>query len=158
MPQKIIIDGYNVLHLVERYRQILQTDLESARSRFIQDLNIYRSHKNLEIIVVFDGTADIQAPFHKGGVRVMFSRAPLKADPVIIDLIRAEKRKRRITVVSSDREIVDFAKFSGSQSLSPAEFYIRISTMHRDIQLKNKLDNEMSGEELEEWKKIFGVE
>ena len=45
MSQKIIIDGYNMLHLVTAYKQILENDLEAARERLIHDLMIYRSNK-----------------------------------------------------------------------------------------------------------------
>lgn len=159
--QKIIIDGYNVLHLIEPYRSMLQKDLEAARNRFIHDLSIYRSQKMLDILVVFDGAAGIPVPHQyetRAGIRIMFSRAPQKADPVIINLIRKAKQRRSLIVVTNDGEIISFARSAGSQTLSPKELSRRMSAKPRDDQLLNKFDDNMSSDELEEWKKIFGVE
>jgi predicted RNA-binding protein with PIN domain len=139
---------------------MLQKDLETARNLFIHNLSIYRSQKMLDILVVFDGAAGIPVPHQyetRAGIRIMFSRAPQKADPVIINLIRKAKQRRSLIVVTNDREIISFAKSAGSQTLSPKELADRMSAKPRDDQLLSKIDNHMSDEELEEWKKIFGV-
>ena len=159
--QKIIIDGYNVLHQIQPYKTKLTQELESARIQLVHDLKIYKSTKKIEILVVFDGSAEIPTPTHhkfEGGIEIIFSRAPLKADPVIMKIIKLEKQKGRISVVTSDREILDYAKLAGSKSMSPHEFYNRIKTPLKELEFQHKFDHDMTAEELEEWKIIFGVE
>ena len=93
MHPKYIIDGYNVLHLIGSYKSVLQTDLEQAREMLIHDVHIYRSHKSIDIMIVFDGAADVMTPFHlqrRGKVQILFSKAPLKADPVIVKAVETD--------------------------------------------------------------------
>lgn len=161
VSQKIVIDGYNVLHLVEAYKSKLDSDLESARNQLIHDLKLYQAIKKVEILIVFDGSAEIPSPFQQkteGRIVIVFSRAPQKADNVIMELLTLEKQTGRITVVTNDNEIIKFAKSSGSHCISPQEFYLRIKARSIEQQLECKFDNDMSAEELEEWKKIFGIE
>ena len=160
MLQKFIIDGYNVLHQIESYKIKLNNELESARRQLVHDLKIYRASKKVEILIVFDGSAEIPIPTNRmseGGVEIIFSRAPLKADPVIMKIIKSENRKKRITVVTNDREIIVYAKKAGSNRISPQEFYQRIKTHSKESDIQNKINHDMTPEELEEWKKIFGI-
>ncbi len=161
MRPKFIIDGYNVLHLVNEYQKILQKDLESARDALIHDLQVYRAHKQVDVLIVFDGAADVPVPYHnqqRGQVRVLFSRAPMKADPVILQKIAADARKRRITVVSADREITHQARVCGCQIMSPKDFHERICTPHKGQALNSKFEPPMSDDELAEWKRLFGID
>jgi predicted RNA-binding protein with PIN domain len=138
----------------------LEIELESARDLLLRDLQNYRSSKKIEIIVVFDGIQGIRLP--RGhttyrGIKIIFSCAPRKADPIIMDLIRKEKHKRSITVITNDREILQFAKRAGSHSLAPHDFYQRIKSGSQEKDMNNKFNGEMTPEELEEWKKIFKI-
>ena len=160
MLQKIIIDGYNVLHQVEPYKTRLERDLESARHQLVHDLKIYKASKKVELLIVFDGSAEISIPSHRkteGGIEIIFSRAPLKADPIIMEIIKLERIKGRITVVTNDREILSFAKSLGSNSMTPEVFYQRIKTHSKELDIQHKFDHDMTSDELEEWKKIFGI-
>ena len=161
MLQKVIIDGYNMIHAISIYKEKLQLDLESARETLIHDLQIYKSLKKIDLLIVFDGSAEVPGvpgQYKRGGVNVMFSHAPLKADPVIMKMVQTEKQKRRIVIVSNDNEIINFSRSYGCEILSPQLFYERIKTSSKDIEMNNKYNNEMSPDELEEWKKIFGVD
>ncbi|MBN2012002.1 NYN domain-containing protein [candidate division KSB1 bacterium] len=161
MLPKIIIDGYNVLHLIDSYQHVLHLDLERAREMLIHDVRVYRSYKSVDIMIVFDGAADVPTPFHlqrRGRIRIMFSKAPLKADPVIVKLVETDRRKRRITVVTADREVIQQAKAHGCTILHPQEFYSRIQAPHKGNQLNTKYEQDMSDDELDEWKRLFGID
>ena len=54
---KYIIDGYNIIHAVNRYKDELDKKLQNARELLINDLKIYSSIKTVDIIIVFDGEA-----------------------------------------------------------------------------------------------------
>lgn len=161
MLNKIIVDGYNMLHLVPSYREQIASDLEAARAQLIRDLQVYQAFKKVEITVVFDGSPDIptaQQHQNLAGVQVIFSHAPSNADRLIMNLIRKEKTQKRLIVVSEDREIKNFALSAGSSVLSPQAFYQRLQLPSRDREYQNKFEHDLSPEELDEWKDIFGVD
>lgn len=158
--EKIVIDGYNLLHQVKEYKSKLELDLENARDQLVHDLIIYRSNKKIEIMIVFDGITGISDPYYHrnvSGIKIIFSRAPRTADSIIMEIIKSEKRKKRITVVTNDREIISFANSLGARYLSPKAFYQRLKTHSKAPQSQNKFEYEMTAEELEEWMKIFGI-
>jgi len=161
MPQKIIIDGYNMIYAVQDYKQKLDIDLESARDQLLHDLQIYKSHKNVHILVVFDGSADVFSTHQQslpGTVEVIFSKAPIKADPTIMNMIQSDKRKGSITVVSDDKEIIQFARSTNCQILSPQHLYERMKSASMNTEINNKYEHDMTDEEYQEWKRIFGVD
>lgn len=159
MSEKIIIDGYNMLHLVDAYRGEINKDLQTAREKLLRDLQNYRAIKNITIIVVFDGSPDVSYPSNYRGIGVIFSHAPRKADPIIMDLIRKEDKKRSISIVTNDHEITNFARAANCNCLSPQEFYQRIKSIQNTLtDIDTKFDGEMKPEELAEWKMIFGIE
>ena len=156
----LIIDGYNVIHQITEYRDLLQIDLEPARDKLIHDLGIYRALKSVKILVVFDGAADIPAANYqtaKNGVHIIYSRAPMKADPLIKRRIATRNQKDETIVVTNDNDIKKFSKEAGAFLLSPTELYTRIKTKKREKSISDKYEHNMTPDELKEWKKLFGV-
>ncbi|MBI4710573.1 MAG: NYN domain-containing protein, partial [Nitrospirae bacterium] len=83
----------------------------------------YSNLKHHDVTVVFDGWKDGQlneTRMQKGRVIVVFSRLGEKAD-LVIKRILSKDRKPWI-VVSSDREIADFARNKDFVSLTSSEF------------------------------------
>ncbi|MBI5195059.1 MAG: NYN domain-containing protein [Nitrospirae bacterium] len=112
----ILIDGYNLIGIVHR-------DIEEARSNLISRLCEYSNLKHHDVTVVFDGWKDGQlneTSMQKGRVTVVFSRLGEKADLVIKRILL--KDKKSWIVISSDREIADFARNRGFVSLTSSEF------------------------------------
>ncbi|MCG8608221.1 NYN domain-containing protein [bacterium] len=127
---KIIIDGYNMIHRVPELRQFLRASLEDARNELIQRIKSYLLDKAIEIIIVFDGS---EAPpglppieQHRR-LKVIFSKRPFKADPVIISLISGSKKRQSLIIVSDDGEIKRAARSGGAMSISTSDFYSRIT-------------------------------
>lgn len=99
----VVIDGYNLIGTGHR-------NLEAAREALIQALIAYRSTRNNTIILVFDGHKGGMGPQNRsmrGGVEIVYSGLGESADSVIKRMIGAGKRDW--IVISSDREIVQFA-------------------------------------------------
>ncbi len=112
----ILIDGYNLIGIAHR-------DFEQARSNLISRLCEYTTLKHHDITLVFDGWKDGQlneTSMQKGRVTVVFSRLGEKADHVIKRIL--SKDKKPWIVVSSDREIADFARSNGFVSFTSSEF------------------------------------
>ncbi len=132
---EIIIDGYNLLFGSSNFSARQEELLENARNRLIEKLNQYKRERNISILIVFDGW---KGGFHTQsqdmvkGIKIIYSELGVKADDVIKQII--EDSAKEIIVVSSDREIRDFAASHNIVSLSSSEFEKKIeqsSYLHR---------------------------
>lgn len=157
---KIIIDGYNMIHRVPDLCKFLDESLEKARNELILQLKSYLMRSKVEITLVFDGNQPVfgsdASNSHKY-LRIIFSKYPFKADPLIKDLIKREQKKKSLILVSDDADIIQHAKSHGSKVLSPVAFYQRIEGRFHGKELNNKFDQEMTEEELSKWLEIFGI-
>jgi len=161
MNPHYIIDGYNFLHAVPKFRQNLEFGLEFARTTLISFVRSYQSAKRVKITLVFDGDEldHINIPFQTNRwLKIIFSRPPEKADPLIKRLIQATKNKKSLISVSSDNDLVMFSKSLGVPAISPKEFYDLASSHPNEEQLGSKYNSHVSEQELEEWLKLFGEE
>ncbi len=156
---KIIIDGYNMIHLVPDLRQFLDDSLERARDELIRKLKSYLLNKKVYIAVVFDGNHPVggQSFERNQNLEIKFSNYPFKADPLIKKLIQKEQQKGALTIVTHDSEIAAFAAAEHAAVLSPAEFWGRLTKRQPENGIFDKFDRELSDDELAEWKNIFGV-
>lgn len=115
----VIIDGYNLLGAL---RQI-GPDSESAREGLVRDLMAYGQRKGHPVTIVFDGWKQglgTERHEHRTGVEVIYSKRGERADQVIQRL--AAECGRDCAVVSSDREIIGFAKAQGAFVIRAGEF------------------------------------
>jgi len=116
----ILIDGYNLLGIAHH-------DLEKARNDLILRLWRYSEPKGHHITLVFDGWRGGQgeeAKIRSGNVTVIFTRLGERADHVIKRIL--SEGLRHWIVVSSDREIADFAWRNGFTCLSTTDFEKRL--------------------------------
>jgi predicted RNA-binding protein with PIN domain len=121
----ILIDGYNLTGTSHR-------DLEKVRSGLIQELSGYSDLKGHDITLVFDGWKNGQAVetnIRRGRITIIYSKLGEKADSVIKRIISGMDKEW--IVVSSDREISDFAERRDLVSLASDEFEgILFSALH----------------------------
>ena len=128
MSIHIIIDGYNLIRRSDGLSDLDRKDIQLGREALLDMLAAYKRLKNHKITVVFDGT---NAPFFSqhqdriNGILVKFSRKGESADMVIKRMIETEKEKALI--VSSDRDIVDFAAARGAATISSQLFKEKIT-------------------------------
>lgn len=125
----IIIDGYNLIRQSKTLSVIELEDIQHGREALVDMLSSYKKAKPHRITVVFDGA---NAPFlspaqdRVKGIRLIFSRSGETADSVIKRM--AEKEGQKALVVSSDREISDFALQKGAATITSPEFEDRVAT------------------------------
>ncbi len=161
MNPHYIIDGYNVIYSVDRFRGALDFGLEHARTILVSFIRGYQSTKKLKITVVFDGDEvgfiddSIQT---SRWLKVIYSKPPEKADPVIKRLIQRANNKKSIILVSADNDLILFGKQMGVNVLSPDEFYYRVSEHPTQTQMDQKYNSHVSKDEIDEWLKLFKEE
>jgi len=116
----ILIDGYNLIGIGHR-------DFEKARNDLILQLDRYASRKMHRITVVFDGWRNGQGMETKkrmGEITVIYSSLGEKADNVIKDMLSSATKPW--VVVSSDREIYEFARKKYLVALKADEFAAKL--------------------------------
>jgi uncharacterized protein len=124
MSVHLIIDGYNLIRQSMWLSLLDARDLEAGREALLQSLADYRRRRpQHKITVIFDG-------WQKGGLResrdlvqgigVVYSRRGERADEVIKRLLAREGR--RAVMVSSDRELQDYAETTGAVWVAARQF------------------------------------
>jgi predicted RNA-binding protein with PIN domain len=123
MSLHILIDGYNLIRQSESLAAMERASLQEGREALLERLASYKRIKHHPITVVFDGTHahdPLQGRTRYKGINVIFSRPGELADTVIKRLVTRERE--RAVVVSSDKEIADFATVHGSVTMGSVEF------------------------------------
>lgn len=145
MSIHIIIDGYNLIRQSPMFSRIDHADITLGRDTLIQALAAYKRLKRHPITVVFDGT---NAPDFGprgdtvAGIRVRFSRAGELADDLIKRM--AARERERALIVTSDREISDYAERQHAAVIASADFGERLE-MVRYMEEKGGNEAEASG-------------
>lgn len=127
MSLHIIIDGYNLIRQSASLSRLDQQDILLGREALVDLLSTYRKIKPHPITVVFDGQ---QSPsfalqrHRQKGISVRFSPPGRSADDVIKRMACREPEKA--LVVSSDREIVEFAASCGAATIGAQQFEAKI--------------------------------
>jgi len=123
MSVHILIDGYNLIRQSPALSDIDCRSLEQGREALLECLSSYKRVKHYPITVVFDG-ADADTHMERRtrwkGIAVVFSRPGELADSVIKDIVNRERE--RAVVVTSDRDIADFAAKHGAETVDSIEF------------------------------------
>ena len=157
--QHIIIDGYNYILRFHDIRPGEENALFEARERFIHKIISFRGNKTLDITIVFDGQ-DIKGLSRQqrpAGINILFSRAPQKADPLILKLLEQAADTQQITLVTSDRGLVHRATLFRCDVQSVEEFNAAMQppALEKPREIEKKYKVNMSQNELEEWMRIF---
>ncbi len=127
MPKHLIIDGYNLLGVRGLIGQSSGPPGESVREHLLQELARYRQRKPHAITVVFDGWQQgmgSERHEHRLGIEVIYSRRRQRADQVIQRL--SEEYGHDCAVVSSDREVADYARARGAFVIEAYEFETKL--------------------------------
>jgi len=123
MSIHLIIDGYNLIRQSHELSDLDRRSLELGREALLDRLAIYKRLKRHRITVVFDGTnapAFTQQRGRVKGVEVRFSRKGESADTVIKRMAATEREGA--LVVSSDRDVVNYAASRGAATVSSSVF------------------------------------
>jgi hypothetical protein len=122
---RLIVDGYNVVHAWPDLKRLLSVSLEAARDGLVERMGVYSLVTGTQVTVVFDAhrtTARNNAEEEKDGVKVIFTRKGHSADHAIERIAyQAAEAGDMITVATSDRFQRDLVHGTGSAVISAAE-------------------------------------
>jgi hypothetical protein len=128
MAVHIIIDGYNLIRQSRQLSPLDRRALQMGREALLDILAAYKRKASHTITVVFDGVGAPDFSRHRDriqGINVTYSHQGESADAVIRKMV-LQKREKAL-VVSSDREVVQFASANGAATISSPEFEYRIA-------------------------------
>ena len=128
MSVHIIIDGYNLIRQSSQWSMLDLQDMQLGREALLKALADYKRKKAHRITVVFDAaeaSSFIRTNERVQGISVKFSRPGESADSVIKRM--SSQFGEKALVVSSDRDIVDYASRQGAAVIGSPEFEMRVS-------------------------------
>ncbi len=126
MSLRLAIDGYNLIGATYGM-EMLNRDIEGVREMLIKRLAEYRRIRSkegtLRMTVIFDGTRSGRLSRSRemvAGIEVVFSRSGELADHILKEM--AKNTREGLTLVTSDRDVADYAKRQESVVISSEEF------------------------------------
>lgn len=116
----ILIDGYNLLK--QRFSGTYIED--RVVDQFVRQLGAYRKKRGHSVVVVFDGgTMPWPEQRHKHDITIVFAGYKRTADDYIKDYI-AEHHKTELLLISSDRELNNWASRHDIVSMNSLDFFV----------------------------------
>ena len=146
MAVHIIIDGYNLIRQSTELSLLDRRDLQQGREALLEMLASYKKIKRHQITVVFDGTDAYslnRQRYQTKGIKVLFSRRGETADTVIKNMVAREREGA--LVVSSDRDVINFASSQKAATMSSPEFMERLAIASWSQEKGINPDDEMNG-------------
>ena len=155
MQQHYIIDGYNVIHAIPSLKKTLLHDAHSARELLIHSVAQLTHTKKFRCTIIFDGVTPDAVPKQSSHapVHVIFS-SPVSADAKIKQMIEHSKNRSLLVIITSDREILNFAKVCSCQTHTSNHFANLLSGS--DGSVTEKSDAPLTKSQIDEWLRIFG--
>ena len=162
--REMLIDAYNVMFAHPTIAPLLRRDLERARDEFLALVDRTRRTDGTRTVVVFDAHRSPAPPTGVGrtgseyrqGLHVVYAR--VSADAWIQERVRTHEDARALTIVTSDREILDTARAHGAAILRVSEFLNlpkKRQQRVRELHETEKPEHE-SSRQIDEWEKLFG--
>jgi len=129
--ERVVVDGYNVVHAWPELKRVLDTaSLEAARDKLIERLSVFGMVAGADVTVVFDAhhsAARSNSEELVEGVHVLFTRKGHSADHVIERIAYgASQVGDVITVATSDRVQRDLVRGMGGAVISALELERRV--------------------------------
>ena len=151
-----IIDGNNVIG----GRVGWHRDKPGSRRLLLHDLARLARAKKLRLNVVFDGAPDPQFPDGSSyrGVRIFYARLGSNADSRIVEMVEAERNKKSLVVVTSDRKLTSRVRASGARVMRSGEFRRMLDEIAENATDQEADMPKIKDDEMSEWLRYFGVE
>lgn len=144
-----IIDGNNLIGKITSLKNL--SDKQFAREKLALMLERFFAGKKLKVSLHFDGFEN--EPIRVSGIKIKYS-LNRSADEMIKKEIEKVKNQKSVFVVSSDLEILSYAKVCGCNVLKSEEFYRQMLSQNE----KNKEEEKPTDFDTKEFKKLFGIE
>ncbi len=130
MTKKLLVDGFNVIHKLDKYKKFLSDDMEASINLFIEDLVGLSGTSGEEICVVFDGVS--KSSKKVAGVEIIFTDKGKTAD-TIIERLSYSCGSDNVTVVTADYNEQKVVFRSNVRRMTPRELGEKFRESQEDI-------------------------
>jgi predicted RNA-binding protein with PIN domain len=135
--ERVIVDGYNVIHAWVPLKRLLDVSLEVARDKLVERLAVYGMVTGSDVTVVFDAhhsTARTNSEELVEGVHEIYTRKGHSADHVIERIAYAANEAGDvITVATSDRTQRDLVRGMGGAVIDAKELERRVVDAEQEM-------------------------
>ncbi len=155
----IIVDAYNY---IGRSRELTLGDSKSSDTLIVL-LGKYCGRVKKKLTLVFDGSYFPHLVNRKrqyGRVTVIYTSPIYTADDAIKKMIKHQESRRRksLLVVTSDEDILEYARSHGTRVAKSEEFERQIMRTLAQKKSFDRVNIQISEQEVQEWLTIFGPE
>lgn len=137
--RNILVDGYNVIKRAASFQAARTQSLAAARAQLITLLvNRYR-HTPYQVIVVFDGDAELEQTNHDRRIRIIFSRHGETADSVIARLATSARNAGSdVVIFSDDLEVQQSVALYGGTAQTTSQLERQVYAAPRDVERRTR--------------------
>lgn len=156
----LVIDTYNVLHVTG----VLPPEIAGLEPADLADLVAASRWGRHQAVLVCDGTKPREArAAPRGAVRIAYAGGGATADASIERMLEESSHPRRITVVSSDRQVQRAARRRGAKVLRSDDFLRQLATdaarAPRGRRAAPRRDpGPLSSRQVDAWLRYFGID
>jgi predicted RNA-binding protein with PIN domain len=116
----LIIDGHSIIFAWKDLRILHDHSQLAAREKLIHRMTGYQDCTGERVIIVFDGKGTkTESHCEQDGIQVFFSKKGVSADQIIERLVGKYGRKKKITIASRDKAVLDTCSSFGALAISP---------------------------------------
>jgi len=138
----LIIDGYNYIFAIERFRRLAEMDISLARDTLTRIMCDYSAFRKCKVVIVFDAykrPGSEERVEHYADVSVVYTREAETADRYIEKTTHDIADKHKVRVVTSDYQEQLVVLGSGGLRVSAAEFSRELDI--NDKEIKEAIDS-----------------
>ena len=157
----LLIDGNNLIGTIP-FLNLTDSDV---REKLIAIIKSFQAKRNNNIILFFDGRPDNSPHVEKINRKftVFYPKfEDLTADNEIKKQLDSYNDFRNVTLVTSDKELKQYAKEKKAKIINSNEFYHTIKHYHRiqgkHIETNQRINRELSDSEIDQWMQVFDDE
>lgn len=139
----LIVDGYNIVHAWDELKELVDGNLEGARTRLMDILCNYQAYVKCELILVFDAykvKGNIGEFFDYNNIHVVYTKEAQTADAYIEQLTHKIAKEYQVTVATSDGLIQLITRGQNCMVISARELKAEIERANEAI--RSYINNE----------------
>lgn len=156
----LLVDGYNVIYAWDELKELLDTNVDAARGKLLDEMCNYQGMKGMELIVVFDA---YRVKGHETeitdylNIHVVYTKEAETADQYIEKFAHTNASKYQVTVATSDGLEQVIIRGEGCRLLSARDLHAEMELAEKQLSetymQESTTKNRLIGELLEAQKK-----
>jgi len=132
-----IIDGNNLIGKIKPLFKLQQKDSQAARGSLVFIINKFLIAKKINLTLHLDGFHILPLYLTKG--KIIYSERKT-ADEKIREEINNSKNPRILTLVTSDHELINYARVNSVKVISSEDFLNELKSIRKENDEEKKID------------------